>query len=88
MRGLLALIAVVIIVLIILIMTGFINLSGHGGKLPDVAVTGGQLPSVKAETGSIDVGTKNTSVTVPKVETEKKKIEVPTVDVKSANETH
>lgn len=87
MRALLILVAVVVIAGIVGIMTGFINLSGKSGELPRVAVDGGRLPSVAADVGSVDVGTKNTSVSVPKVEvgTTEEKVALPTVDVKKAD---
>ncbi len=85
MRALLILVAVVVLVGIVGVATGFINLSGKSGQMPRVAVEGGALPSVSADTGSIDVGTTNTTVDVPKVETEKKTLSVPTVSVKKAD---
>lgn len=55
------------------------------GSLPDVnvSVEGGNLPEVEATTGSVDVGTEETTVTVPDVEvtTEEKEVTVPTVNV-------
>jgi hypothetical protein len=75
MRGILALVAIVVLLLIVGVATGFLNFSGQGGKLPDVQVEGGKLPDVDANVGAVDVGTKNET------------IEVPTVDVKRADET-
>lgn len=54
-------------------------------RLPQVSVTGGQAPAFDVNTAKVDVGTKTTTVEVPKVETEKRAIEVPTLDVKKAN---
>ena len=39
------------------------------------------MPSVDADIGKVTVGTKTTTVDVPKVETEKKTVSVPTVGV-------
>lgn len=86
MRAVLILVGVAVVLLLVGIFTGFINLSGEGGQLPKVAVEGGQLPSVDADVGSIDVGTTNETIEVPKIETEKETIKVPDIDVKSANE--
>jgi len=88
MRGVLILIGVVVLLGIVAVATGFVNLSGDEGKLPEVSVQGGRAPSIDADVGRVDVGTKDTSVTVPKVEvgTTEEKVEVPTVDVKKANE--
>jgi hypothetical protein len=85
MRAIVTLLAIIVVVAIIAVATGFVNLHGNSGSLPKVAVQGGSLPDVKADVGSIDVGTKNTSVEVPKVETTTKTVAVPTVDVKKAN---
>jgi hypothetical protein len=84
MRAVVILLAVVVLLGIIGILTGFINLSGTPGELPKVAVEGGRLPNVDADVGSIDVGTKNTTIEVPKVETKRETIEVPTLDVNKA----
>ncbi len=85
MRGLLILLAVVVILGIVAVATGFVNLSGKSGSLPSVAVTGGSMPSVDADVGKVVVGTKQTSVDVPKVTTEKTKIDVPVVGVQKAD---
>ena len=84
MRAVVTILAIVVVIAIIAVATGFVNLHGRAGELPTVKVEGGQAPAVKADVGSVDVGTKNTSVDVPKVETVKKKIEVPTVAVHKA----
>lgn len=82
-----ALIALVIIVLlgIVAVATGFVNLSGDAGKLPEVSVQGGRAPSVDADVGKVVVGTKETTVDVPKVETKKETISVPVVGVQKAD---
>lgn len=57
-------------------------------KLPDVNVTveGGQTPKFDAETGKVEVGTTEKTVTVPEVEVKsvEKSITVPTVNVEPA----
>ena len=45
-----------------------------------------QLPKYDVTTPDVKVGKKEETVTVPKVETEKKTIDMPTVDVKTAKE--
>jgi len=87
MRAVVTIFVIVILVAIVAVATGFVNLRGSAGSLPKVAVEGGALPTVQADVGSIDVGTKNTSVDVPKVDvgTVKKTVEVPTVAVHKAN---
>jgi hypothetical protein len=45
-----------------------------------------QMPKYDVTTPDVKVGSKEKEVTVPKVETQKKTIDVPTVDVKTAKE--
>lgn len=87
MRGILILLAVIVVGGILAVATGFVNLSGDAGQLPKVSVDGGRAPTVNADVGSIDVGTKETSVTVPKVEvgTTQESVAVPSVEVKKAD---
>ena len=65
MRPILTIVAVVVLLLVIGIATGFINLTGRGGDMPEVKVEGGALPKVDADVGDIDVGTKNETIQVP-----------------------
>ena len=57
-------------------------------KLPniDVTVEGGQAPDYEVNTGSIDVGTAERTVTVPKVTTTEKEVTVPTITIEPAKE--
>ncbi len=84
MRAVVTILAIIVVIAIIAVATGFVNLHGSSGTLPTVKVEGGQAPAVSADVGSIDVGSKNTTVEVPKVDTVKKKVEVPTVAVHKA----
>ena len=68
MRPLLTIVAVVVLLLVIGIATGFINLTGRGGDLPEVKVEGGALPTVDADVGDVDVGTKNETIQVPTID--------------------
>jgi hypothetical protein len=54
--------------------------------LPDVEVSvkGGQMPKFDVDAGSVDVGTTEKKVLVPKVVMEEETVTVPTVDVKPA----
>ena len=77
-------IIVVIALLIVaaLFFTGFWRLNTSGEfKAPQVSVKGGELPNVDVDSKKVVVGTKETTVDVPKVETEKKTIDVPVVGV-------
>lgn len=57
-------------------------------ELPDVDVTvsGGQLPEVDVNTGSVEFGTETKTVKVPEVKMVEKEVTVPTVDVEPAKE--
>ncbi|HWI86941.1 MAG TPA: hypothetical protein VNT42_11550 [Sphingomonas sp.] len=85
MRAVVTILAIIVVIGIIAVATGFVDLHGKSGSLPTVSVKGGEAPAVSADVGSVDVGTKNTTIDVPKVETTKKTIEVPTVEVKKAH---
>ena len=65
MRVILVVIRLAAVVVVVLMSLGMLNLQTQGGSLPSVSVNGGALPKVKAETGSIELGTKNTTVTTP-----------------------
>ena len=84
MRAIVTLLVIVVIVGIIGVATGFFKFSGTSGELPKVAVSGGALPSVNADSGSLAVGTKKEAVSVPdvKVETKTTSVDVPTVAVR------
>jgi hypothetical protein len=66
----------------LLFATGFWSADVKEGSLPEVSVKGGDLPAVDVDSKKVVVGTKETTVDVPKVETEEKKIDVPVVGVK------
>lgn len=81
---LLAIGALVVLVVVVLFATGFWSVEVKEGALPDVDVTaeGGKLPAVDVDSKEVVVGTTETNIEVPKIETEKEKAEVPTVGVK------
>ncbi len=74
MRALLGIALVVVIGVAAAFALGFLNLDASGGKLPEIKAEAGSLPDVDVKAGSIDVGTRNET------------IEVPTVEVKKADE--
>jgi hypothetical protein len=86
MRAILVLIGLAAVVVVILMSLGMLNLQMQSGSFPTVTVNtkGGELPKVKAETGSIGLGTTNTTVQVPTVEMKKTTVTTPTIDVKPA----
>lgn len=81
----LAIIALVALVIVgILFATGFWSADvKKSGSLPDVDISakGGSLPDVDLDSKKVVVGTKETSVDVPKIKTEKESISVPVVGV-------
>jgi hypothetical protein len=85
MRAIVTILAIIVVIGIIAVATGYVDLHGKSGSLPTVSVKGGEAPAVSADVGSIDMGTKNTTVDVPKVETTKKTVQVPTIAVHKAN---
>jgi len=80
--GIVLLVAALIVAL--LFATGFWSADVKEGELPKVKVSadGGQLPDVNLKSKEVVVGTKTTTVDVPKVKTEKEEIQVPVVGVK------
>jgi len=76
MRAIILILVLAVIVLLIGIGTGFIDINQiRGAKAPQISTTsngvtakGGQAPAFDVETGSVKVGTTNTTVTVPKLE--------------------
>ena len=75
MRALLFVLILVVIALVIAIATGFIDINQiRGAKAPEISATsngvtasGGQSPKFDVQTGSVEVGTRNATVTVPAV---------------------
>lgn len=83
---LIVLVAIAVIVGL-LFATGFWSANvTKDGALPEVSVKGGALPKVDMDSKEVVVGTSKTKVEVPKVETETKTIDVPTVGVKDNGE--
>ena len=72
MRAVISVLILAIIVVIAAIATGFVKITNFRGQPPavtatrnSVSVKGGQPPAFDVETGSVKVGTKNETVTVP-----------------------
>ena len=77
-------VAVALLIVALLFLTGFWKMNTSGElKAPnvDVSVKGGEVPNVDVDSKKIVVGTKSTTVDMPKVTTEKEKIDVPVVGV-------
>jgi hypothetical protein len=73
MRVIIFVLIIAVLVIIAAIATGFLNINQiRGAKAPQVSAThngvtakGGQAPAFDVETGSVKVGTKQTTVKVP-----------------------
>jgi hypothetical protein len=76
-----------IIVVAVLFATGFWSANVKEGALPTVKMSaqGGALPDVDVKSKELVVGTKSTTVSVPKVETHKETIAVPVIGVKGSD---
>jgi hypothetical protein len=79
MRFILIVLIVIIVAIIAAVATGFLDINQiRGARAPQVSATGnglmtkgGQTPSFDVETGSVKVGTTETTVKVPKLTVEK-----------------
>jgi hypothetical protein len=79
MRALLLILIVAVVAILIAIGSGFLKLNQiRGAKAPEISATGkgvvakgGQAPAFDVETGSVKVGTKETTVKVPALVVEK-----------------
>ena len=73
MRALLFLLIIIVVVVIAAIGSGFLDITRiHGGSTPQVSASGngissksGEAPAFDVETGSVKLGSKETSVKVP-----------------------
>ncbi len=76
MRAAILILIVVVVGVIAAIATGFLNINQiRGARAPQVSATtngvtaeGGQAPAFEVETGSVKIGTSNTTVQVPALE--------------------
>ena len=79
MRAVLFVIIIAIIAVVAALATGFLSINQiRGGQAPEVSATsngvtakGGQAPSFDVQTGSVKVGSKETTVKVPTLEVQK-----------------
>ncbi|WP_083943150.1 hypothetical protein [Sphingomonas soli] len=87
MRGLLVLIGLIAIAVVVMMSLGMLKITQSApGALPSVAfdMKGGKLPEIKAETGSVGIGSTNATVAVPTVELKNTTVTLPTIEVKKA----
>jgi flagellar basal body-associated protein FliL len=79
MRTVILILVVIILLAIAAIATGFVDINQiRGAKAPEVSTTqngivtkGGQAPAFDVQTGSVTVGSKDTTVKVPALEVQK-----------------
>ncbi|HUP67719.1 MAG TPA: hypothetical protein VM145_05885 [Sphingomicrobium sp.] len=79
MRTIIFILVIIILVAIAAIATGFVDINQiRGAQAPAVSTThngvvtkGGQAPAFDVQTGSVTVGTKDTTVKVPALEVQK-----------------
>lgn len=92
MRAILLILIVAVVGLIAAVATGFLDISQtREARAPtieatdgSVRTTGGQPPAFEVQTGSVEVGTRDANVSVPKVEVKRddKSVKVPVVAVR------
>ena len=97
MRAVLLILIIAVITLIAGIGTGYIDISQtRQAKIPSIEADngairakGGQTPAFDVQTGSVEVGTREANVTVPKVEVKRdaKSVNVPVVEVRRPQES-
>ena len=76
MRAIILILIVIILAIIAAVATGFLNINQiRGGQAPQVSASrngitakGGQAPAFDVETGSVRIGSKQSTVKVPSVE--------------------
>jgi len=96
MRAILLILILVVVALIAVIGTGYVDISQtRGARAPTVAASdgtiraqGGQSPAFEVQTGSVEVGTREANVAVPKIEVKRdeKGVKVPTVEIRPAED--
>ena len=96
MRTVMLILIIAVVALIGAFASGFLNVNQiRGAKAPSVEAadgtiraTGGQSPAFEVQTGSVEVGTKDANVAVPKVQLQRdeKSVKVPVVSVRPPDE--
>jgi len=96
MRAILLILIIAVVALIAAISTGYLDISQtRQAKAPSIEAndgairaTAGQSPAFDVQTGSVQVGTREANVAVPKVEVKRdtKGVNVPVVEVRGPEE--
>jgi hypothetical protein len=79
MRAVIFILILAVVIIVIAVASGFLDINQiRGAKAPDVTATkngvtakGGQAPAFEVETGSVKVGSTQTTVTVPTLQVQK-----------------
>lgn len=90
MRVILMLVGIVALVVVVLMALGMLRIEQQtDATLPSFKfdVEGGRMPTFKAETGKLAVGSSNTSVELPTVQMQNTTITLPTIEVEKASNT-
>lgn len=96
MRAIFLILILAVVALIAALATGFLDISQtREARAPSLEASdgsiraqGGQSPAFEVQTGSVEVGTREANVAVPKVEVkrDKAKVDVPSLEVRQAGE--
>jgi hypothetical protein len=97
MRAILLILILAVVAVIAFIASGVVDISQtRGARAPQVEAAngtirakGGQTPAFEVQTGSVQVGTREANVAVPKIEVKRDQaqVKVPSVEVRRPKET-
>jgi hypothetical protein len=97
MRAILLILILAVVALIAAFATGYLDVSQtREASVPRIETSdgairaqGGQPPAFQVERGSVELGTREANVAVPKIEVkrDKAKVEVPAVEIRPAEES-
>ncbi len=87
LRGILVILILAVLALIAAVSLGWLDINQtREAKLPSLKVEAGQAPAFDVKAKEVVVGTTETNIAVPTVETRQKQVRVPVVAVKDAGE--
>ena len=96
MRAILLILILGVVVLLILFATGLVDITQtRGTRAPQleaengaIRAQGGQTPAFEVQTGSVEVGTRDANVAVPKIEVKpgQAQVKVPSVEIRRGEE--
>jgi hypothetical protein len=96
MRAVLLILILGVVAMIILVATGLVDISQtRGARAPQIEADngairaqGGQTPAFEVQTGSVEVGTRDANVAVPKIEVKpgQAQVKVPSVEIRRGEE--